>query len=87
MNCVINLCSKWLVDAESYGKIQGFAVASDGNAYFLHQSPLNSLQAAYGLGVRWKSPFGPIAIDIARPINPRPNDKHTVFDFGAGAPL
>jgi outer membrane protein insertion porin family len=67
--------------------IRGAAFLDAGNAYFLTQSPLNSLQAAYGLGVRWKSPFGPIAIDIARPINPRPNDKHTVFDFGAGAPL
>lgn len=67
--------------------IRGAAFLDAGNAYFLNQSPINDLQAAYGLGVRWKSPFGPIAIDIARPINPRPNDKHTVFDFGAGAPL
>jgi outer membrane protein insertion porin family len=67
--------------------IRGAAFLDAGNAYFLNQSPVNDLQAAVGLGVRWKSPFGPIAIDIARPINPRPNDKHTVFDFGAGAPL
>ncbi len=71
----------------SFG-IRGAAFLDAGNAYYLNQSPsLDSLQAAYGIGVRWKSPFGPIAIDIARPINPRPNDQHTVFDFGAGAPL
>jgi len=67
--------------------IRGAAFVDAGNAYFLTQSPFNELQAAAGIGVRWKSPFGPIAIDIARPLNPRPNDKHTVFDFGAGAPL
>ncbi len=67
--------------------IRGAAFLDAGNAYFLNQSPVSDLQAAVGLGVRWKSPFGPIAVDIARPINPRPNDKHTVFDFGAGAPL
>lgn len=68
--------------------IRGAAFLDAGNAFFLKQSPsFNDLQAAYGLGVRWKSPFGPIAIDIARPINPRPNDQRTVFDFGAGAPL
>src|SRR5262249_11514943 len=58
------------------------------NAFFLNQSPsLDKLQAAYGAGVRWHSPFGPIAVDIAIPINPRPKDQHTVFDFGAAAPL
>ncbi len=71
----------------SFG-IRGAAFLDAGNAFFLNQSPaLNDLQAAIGFGVRWKSPFGPIAIDLARPLNPRPNDKHTVFDFGAGAPL
>ncbi|HJU27998.1 MAG TPA: outer membrane protein assembly factor BamA [Candidatus Binataceae bacterium] len=68
--------------------VRGALFVDAGNAYRLHESPsLTNLQAAYGIGVRWKSPFGPIAIDIARPINPRPNDQSTVFDFGAGAPL
>jgi outer membrane protein insertion porin family len=68
--------------------IRGAAFVDAGNAFFLNQSPsLDKLQAAYGAGIRWHSPFGPIAVDIARPINPRPNDQHTVFDFGAGAPL
>jgi outer membrane protein assembly factor BamA len=71
--------------------LRGAAFLDAGNSFRLHGamssiSPDN-LQAAYGVGVRWRSPFGPIAIDIARPINPRPNDKHTVFDFGAGTPL
>ncbi len=71
----------------SFG-IRGAAFLDAGNAFFLNQSPSpDNLQAAFGLGVRWKSPFGPIAVDIARPLNPRPNDQHTVFDFGAGAPL
>jgi outer membrane protein insertion porin family len=68
--------------------IRGAAFLDAGNAFFLNQSPSpDNLRAAFGIGIRWKSPFGPIAIDVARPLNPRPNDKHTVFDFGAGAPL
>ena len=67
--------------------LRGAAFLDAGNAYYLSQSPISHLQTAAGIGVRWKSPFGPIAIDIARPLNPRPNDQHTVFDFGAGAPL
>jgi outer membrane protein insertion porin family len=68
--------------------IRGAAFLDAGNAFFLSQTPSpDKLQAAWGFGVRWRSPFGPIAVDIAIPINPRPNDRHTVFDFGAGAPL
>ncbi len=68
--------------------LRGALFVDSGQAYYLSQSPsLNSLQAAYGVGIRWKSPFGPIAVDVAKPINPRPNDQTTVFDFGAGAPL
>lgn len=68
--------------------IRGAAFIDAGQAFFLHTSPSPSdLQAAYGMGVRWKSPFGPLAVDIAFPLNPRPNDQHEVFDFGAGAPL
>ena len=72
---------------QSFG-LRGATFIDAGNSFFLHQSiTLNGLQAAYGIGIRWRSPFGPIAVDIARPINPRPNDKSTVFDFGAGTPL
>ena len=71
----------------SFG-IRGATFVDSGNAFFLQQpgSP-RTLQTAVGFGVRWKSPFGPIAVDLAAPLNPRPNDQHTVFDFGAGAPL
>jgi len=67
--------------------LRGAAFVDAGNAYYLSQSPFSHLQTAIGAGVRWKSPFGPIAVDLAFPTNPRPNDQHTVFDFGAGAPL
>jgi outer membrane protein insertion porin family len=71
----------------SFG-IRGATFVDAGNAFFINQSGSpNTLQTAVGFGVRWKSPFGPIAIDLAIPVNPRPNDKATVFDFGAGAPL
>jgi outer membrane protein insertion porin family len=72
---------------QSYG-IRGAAFVDAGNSFFLNESySLSSLQAAAGFGVRWRSPFGPIAVDLAFPLNPRPNDKSAVFDFGAGAPL
>ncbi len=68
--------------------IRGMVFADAGQAYRLHQSmDLTNLQAAYGFGFQWRSPFGPLAIDIARPINPRPQDLSTVFEIGSGSPL
>ncbi len=68
--------------------IRGVIFADAGQAYRLSDSiTLNSLQAAYGIGIRWRSPFGPLAVDIARPINPRPQDMNNVFEIGGGAPL
>jgi outer membrane protein insertion porin family len=72
---------------QSFG-IRGAAFVDAGNSFFLNQSySLSDLQAAAGFGIRWRSPFGPIAVDLAFPLNPRPNDQSAVFDFGAGAPL
>jgi outer membrane protein insertion porin family len=68
--------------------IRGVIFADAGQAYRLSDNvTLNSMQAAYGVGIRWRSPFGPLAVDIARPINPRPQDQNSVFEIGGGAPL
>jgi outer membrane protein insertion porin family len=72
---------------ESLG-LRGEAFFDAGNAFRLSDSlSFSGLQYAWGVGLFWKSPFGPITVDIAKPINRRPNDQSTVFDFGAGAPL
>jgi outer membrane protein insertion porin family len=68
--------------------LRGQIFLDAGNSFRLRDSlSLDALQYAWGVGLFWKSPFGPINVDIARPINPRPNDLHIAFDFGAGAPL
>jgi outer membrane protein insertion porin family len=68
--------------------IRGVIFADAGQAFLLKDSlDITKLQAAAGIGIRWKSPFGPLAVDIAFPINPRPADQNTVFEVGAGSPL
>jgi outer membrane protein insertion porin family len=68
--------------------IRGVVFSDAGQAFLLKDSiAIDQLQASFGIGVRWKSPFGPLAVDIAFPINPRPADQHTVFEIGAGSPL
>jgi outer membrane protein insertion porin family len=68
--------------------IRGVIFADAGQSFRLKDSlDISKLQAALGVGVRWKSPFGPLAVDIAFPLNPRPADQNTVFEIGAGSPL
>jgi outer membrane protein insertion porin family len=68
--------------------IRGVVFLDAGNSFRLHDSmDLTKLQAAYGAGIRWRSPFGPLRLELARPINPRPQDLSTDFVFGAGSPL
>lgn len=68
--------------------IRGVVFFDAGNSFRLRDSlDLTKLRAAYGFGVRWRSPFGPIRLEIAIPINPRANDQRSDFVFGAGSPL
>ncbi|MGD0075455.1 MAG: outer membrane protein assembly factor BamA [Candidatus Binataceae bacterium] len=68
--------------------LRGVVFLDAGNAYRLSQSiDLTALQAAAGGGVRWRSPFGPLRLELGFPINPRPNDLKTDFIFGAGGNL
>ena len=68
--------------------IRGVVFMDAGQAFRLTDSlDITKLQASFGFGVRWLSPFGPLAINLAFPINPRPQDLSTVFEIGAGAPL
>ena len=61
--------------------IRGVVFADAGQAYRLSDSvTLSSLQAAYGIGIRWRSPFGPLAVDVARARStPRPQGSEQRF--------
>ncbi len=48
-----------------------------------HLNPLE-LRTAYGFGVRWLSPMGPLRFEYGIPINPRPDERRGVFDFSIG---
>lgn len=43
-----------------------------------------SVRASAGLGVSWRSPFGPVRVDVAAPIAKEDydNEEHFRFDFG-----
>ncbi len=43
------------------------------------------LRFAYGAGVRWQSPIGPLRFEYGIPIKPRDGEKRSVFDFSIGS--
>ncbi|MDE2229351.1 MAG: outer membrane protein assembly factor BamA [Alphaproteobacteria bacterium] len=45
----------------------------------------NSLRVSAGFGLTWKSPFGPVRIDIGHPILRKSFDKISIFRFGFGS--
>ena len=43
------------------------------------------LRMAYGGGIRWFSPMGPLRFELGIPVNPRPDERRSVFDFSIGS--
>ncbi|RME22298.1 MAG: outer membrane protein assembly factor BamA, partial [Deltaproteobacteria bacterium] len=49
-----------------------------------HINPLQ-LRLAYGAGIRWFSPMGPLRFEWGFPINRREDERAAVFDFSMGS--
>lgn len=62
------------------------AVFSDiGNAFTAEQGlDLGDLRYSVGVGIRWKSPFGPIRIDLAKALNAKQNERTSKIHFSFG---
>lgn len=43
------------------------------------------LRTAYGAGIRWMSPIGPLRFEYGIPIKPREDERPSVFDFSIGS--
>ncbi len=46
---------------------------------------LQDLRLAYGFGLRWFSPIGPLRFELGFPIHPEEDMKKSVFDFSIGS--
>jgi outer membrane protein insertion porin family len=45
---------------------------------------LDGARTAAGGGIRWFSPFGPVRIELGVNLNPKKDEKRSVFDFALG---
>jgi outer membrane protein insertion porin family len=67
-----DVCDLWGIDENQ-------AVASGATIL-----DVNKLRASGGIGATWKSPFGPIRLDLARPILRQDFDKSELFRVSFG---
>jgi outer membrane protein insertion porin family len=72
---------------ESLG-LRGVLFADQGNAWLHDQGfDLGNLRYSVGFGVRWLSPMGPLRVEMGYPLDKKPGEKSSVFEFSFGAPL
>lgn len=69
--------------------VKGHAFSDFGSLWSIDESGAgvvdeNSLRVAAGMGVSWRSPFGPIRLDLANPIVKEEYDDKEVFRFSFG---
>ncbi len=69
--------------------INGVVFFDAGNAFRdpFGEDPISPfrLRTAFGGGVRWRSPIGPLRFELGFPINRRENERASVFDFSIGS--
>lgn len=56
-------------------------VFSYGTPVALRGSPAGPMRYSAGLSVEWRSPFGPLAFSVAKPLNLQPLDQQELFQF------
>jgi translocation and assembly module TamA len=73
-----NFGAAFFVDGGRVSFIDGGATASTLNV------ASDGFQVGAGAGLRYYTPIGPIRLDVAVPVNPRPTDDHYVIYIGLG---
>jgi outer membrane protein insertion porin family len=68
-------------------QIRGVLFADGGNAFDKRDDYLDKLEQfrfAWGFGIRWFSPIGPLRFEWGFPFAPREGEQSSVFDFSIG---
>jgi outer membrane protein insertion porin family len=58
-----------------------------GVAATLNDYPSTEILTSLGLGIRWKTPVGPVRFEYGHNLNPRPKDPSGTFLFSIGFPF
>ena len=69
---------------KKYG-LNGVTFFDSGQSFRQSESiDIGAMRRSVGLGVRWVSPFGPLAVDFGFALNPGPHDETALFNFNMG---
>jgi len=65
--------------------LNGVTFFDSGQAFRQSESmDIGEMRRSVGLGVRWFSPFGPLAVDFGFALNSEPGDETSIFSFNMG---
>jgi outer membrane protein insertion porin family len=65
--------------------LKGVLFADLGNAFTHEQGiDISDLRYSVGAGIRWRSPFGPIRIEMGRALNAKSNERTSTVHFSFG---
>lgn len=65
--------------------LKGVVFSDIGNAFTRQQGlDVSDLRYSVGGGIRWRSPFAPIRIEIGRPLNAKSNERTSSIHFSLG---
>ncbi len=70
--------------AKKFG-LNGVTFFDSGQAFRQSESiDIGEMRRSVGVGVRWFSPFGPLAVDFGFALNSEPGDETSIFNFSMG---
>lgn len=65
--------------------LKGVIFSDMGNAFTHYQGiDIGEFRYSVGAGIRWRSPFGPIRIELGHALNPQKDDKTSTIGFSFG---
>jgi len=65
--------------------LNGVTFFDSGQAFRQSESiDIGEMRRSVGVGVRWFSPFGPLAVDFGFALNSEPGDETSIFNFNMG---
>ena len=56
-----------------------------GDAYGNGGIDIFDMRTSAGFGIRWRSPIGPLRFELGFPLQPREDERTSLFDFSIGS--
>ncbi|HKJ05362.1 MAG TPA: outer membrane protein assembly factor BamA [Geopsychrobacteraceae bacterium] len=75
---------EYLVPISKSLGLKGVLFFDTGNAWLEEEDYFESMRYSAGAGIRWFSPLGPLRFEWGYNLDPKENEKQTIFEFSIG---